>query len=341
MPVLDAATLRQTVAQIFTPLGASTEEVLRLQDHLVGSNLRGHDSHGVRMIPTYVALHRKGDIVFGAQLETLRESPAHAVLDAHGGLGQLMAWRGAQRAIDKAAAGALAAVTIRNCSHIGRLGEYVEQIAAAGLIGFVTVNGQGGAQLVAPWGGVQRRLSVNPFAWGIPAPERAIMVDISPTVVAGGKVNVKALRDEALPPGWVIDSEGRDTTDAADFDAGSLLPLGGHKGFAMGLVMDVLAGALSGGGTSRPNPPDWGNATLILALNPAAFVEPQAFARDVRNLLAHVRSSRLRPGFEAIRIPGEPEALELERRARDGVFVSERAWNQLCALRDGDGEPAS
>ncbi len=334
MPVLTADTLRQTVADIFIPLGASDEEVMRLQDHLVGSNLRGHDSHGVRMCPTYVELWRKGDIVFGAELEVVRESPAHAVLDAHKGLGQRMAWHAAQLAIEKAGAGALAAVTLRNCSHIGRLGEYAEQIAAAGLIGFVTVNGQGGAQLVAPWGGLERRLSVNPFAWGIPAPERPIMVDISPTVVAGGKVNVKQLRDESLPVGWVIDSEGRDTTDAADFDAGSLLPVGGHKGFALGIVMDVLAGALSGGGTSQADPPDWGNATLILAINPAAFVDPQDFETEVSDLLAYIRSSRVRPGFSEILIPGEPEAREMERRLREGIFVSERAWSQLCALRD-------
>ena len=334
MPVLNETELRQTVADIFIPLGASDEEVTRLQDHLVGSNLRGHDSHGVRMCRTYVELWRKGDIVFGAELEVVRESPAHAVLDAHKGLGQRMAWHAAQLAIEKAGAGALAAVTLRNCSHIGRLGEYAEQIAAAGLIGFVTVNGQGGAQLVAPWGGVERRLSVNPFAWGIPAPGRDIMVDISPTVVAGGKVNVKQLRDEPLPVGWVMDSEGRDTTDGADFNAGSLLPIGGHKGFALGIVMDVLAGALSGGGTSQADPPDWGNATLIIAINPAAFVDPQDFETEVRDLLAHIRSSRLRPGFSEILIPGEPEAREYERRQREGVFVSERAWGQLCALRD-------
>ena len=101
MPVLKEAELRQTVAEIFAPLGSTDEEVARLQDHLVGANLRGHDSHGVRMCPTYVELWRKGDIVFGAELETLRESPAHAVLDAHTGLGQRMAWHAAQLAIEK------------------------------------------------------------------------------------------------------------------------------------------------------------------------------------------------------------------------------------------------
>ena len=339
MPVLNAEQLRSTVADICAPLGASDEEIARLQEHLVGSNLRGHDSHGVHLLMNYVNLWRKGDITFGAELEVLRESPSHAVLDAHGGLGQLVAWRAAKIAIDKASAGAIAAVTIRNCSHIGRLGEYAEQIAAAGLIGFVTVNGQGGAQLVAPWGGVDRRLSVNPIAWGIPAPGLDIMVDISPTVVAGGKVNIKQLRDEALPVGWVMDSEGNDTTDASDFDGGSLLPLGGHKGFALGVVVDVLAGALSGGGTSQANPPDWHNATLMIAINPTAFVTAEEFASEVSELLDYIRSSRLRPGFSEILIPGEPEAREMERRGREGIFVSERAWEQLRAL--GAREPSS
>ncbi|MDE0608521.1 MAG: Ldh family oxidoreductase [Anaerolineaceae bacterium] len=339
MPVVSEAELRQTVADICGPLGAGELEISRLQDHLVGSNLRGHDSHGVHLLMNYVNLWRKGDIKFGAELEVLRESPAHAALDAHGGLGQVMAWRAADIAIDKARAGAIAAVTIRNCSHIGRLGEYAEQIAAAGLIGFVTVNGQGGAQLVAPWGGVERRLSVNPFAWGIPAPGADIMVDISPTVVAGGKVNIKQYRDEPLPVGWVIDSEGRDTTDAADFNDGSLLPLSGHKGYALGVVVDVLAGALSGGGTSQPDPPDWHNATLIIAINPTAFVTAEEFGTEVSDLLDYIRSSRLRPGFSEILIPGEPEAREMARRRREGIFVSERAWSQLCALRERGAAP--
>lgn len=339
MPVLTEADLRQTVADICARMGAGDGETRRLQDHLVGSNLRGHDSHGVRMMTNYFDLWRKGAITFGAELEILRESPSHAVLDAHGGLGQLMAWRAADIAIDKARGGAIAAVTIRNCSHIGRLGEYAEQIAAAGLIGFITVNGQGGAQLVAPWGGVERRLSVNPIAWGIPAPGLDIMVDISPTVVAGGKVNIKQLRDEPLPIGWVIDSEGNDTTDAADFNAGSLLPLGGHKGFALAVVVDVLAGALSGGGTSQADPPDWHNATLIIAINPTAFVTPEEFEAEVGDLLDYVRSSRLRPGFSEILIPGEPEMRAMERHRREGIFVSERAWSQLCALREGGAAP--
>ena len=134
-------------------------------------------------------------------------------------------------------------------------------IAEHGLIGFVAVNGQGGAQRVAPWGGLERRLSVNPMSYAVPGPECTIMVDISPTVVAGGKVVVKALRGERLPEGWIVDSEGRSTTDPDAFDGpppGSLVPLGGHKGYALGLIVDILTGALSGGGCSRPERPTMG-----------------------------------------------------------------------------------
>jgi uncharacterized oxidoreductase len=322
------------VHRIFSQLGASDEEICRLQDHLVGNNVIGYDSHGVRIIPKYVDLVRRGDIVFGAELTVVREGACHLMLDGHWGLGQKMGWKAAQMAADRAQSMGVAVVTLRNCSHLGRLGEYVERIAEQGLVGFLTVNGQGGSQLVAPWGGVERRLSVNPFAYGIPAPGGSIIVDMSPTVVAGGKVDVKVLRGERMPEGWVMDAEGRPTTDPnalAGPPAGSLLPVGGHKGFALGLVMDVLAGALSGGGSSHADPERWGNATFILALDPEAFVGRDVFADEVDRLLAYVRSSRLAPGVERILIPGEPEREEAKRRQAEGIFVSDEAWRRIQA----------
>jgi uncharacterized oxidoreductase len=335
MPVLQASELRGVVRTIFAGLGGTEEEIARLQDHLVGNNLIGYDSHGVRVIPEYVKLVQKGDIVLGATLSAAREGPCHAMLDGHWGLGQLMGWKAAQMAAEIAQESGVAVVTLRNCSHLGRLGEYAELIAGEGLVGFLTVNGQGGAQLVAPYGGVERRLSVNPFSYGIPASGGSIIVDISPTVVAGGKVAVKALRGERMPEGWVMDAEGRATTDPnalAGPPAGSLIPLGGHKGFAMGLVMDILAGALSGGGSSRADAERWGNATFLLALDPEAFVGREMFQAEVENLLTYVRSSRVAPGFERILIPGEPERAEQKRRIAEGIFVSDEAWRRIGAV---------
>ena len=121
MPVFDATELKQTVHDVFSLLGATADEARRLQDHLVDSNLVGHDSHGVRVIPNYVDMIRGGDIVLGATLDTLTESPTHAVLDGNWGVGQLMGWRAVQLALEKAKQGALAAVSLRNCSHLGRL----------------------------------------------------------------------------------------------------------------------------------------------------------------------------------------------------------------------------
>ena len=337
MPVLTASELGQAVHDVFSRLGASADEIRRLQDHLVGSNLAGHDSHGMRCIPIYVEEIRQDRVVLGAELEVVTESSSHAVLDGNWGLGQLIGWRAAQLAIDKARQGALAAVTLRNCSHIGRLGEYSQMMAEQGFIGFVAVNGQGGWQYVAPWGGLDRRLSVNPMSYAIPGPDGVIMVDISPTVVAGGKVAIKELRGERIPEGWIVDSEGGSTTDPSALDGqppGSLVPLGGHKGYAMGLVVDILAGALSGGGCSRPDAEREGNATFMLAINPAAFGDQRAFGTEVKDFLAYVRSSRVAPGFEEILIPGEPEVREKERREKEGIFVEDRTWNQIKAIRD-------
>jgi uncharacterized oxidoreductase len=317
---------------MFSPLGASDEEIGRLQDHLVGANLAGHDSHGVRNAVMYVDLARKGHLVFGAPLDVLVDSPTHAVLDGNWGLGQLMGWKAAQLAAAKAKSGTIAAVSLRNCSHLGRLGEYAGLMASEGVIGFLTVNGHGGAQCAAPYGGLDRRLSVNPFAYGIPGPDGPIVLDMSPTVVAGGKVAIKALRDEPAPVGWLIDSEGRTTTDPTIMSAtppGSLVPLGGHKGFGMAFVMDILAGALSGGGCSKPGMDRWGNPALFLAINPSSFAGSELFDDEVAGLIAYVKSSRLAPGFESILVPGEPEARERIRRSEEGIYFAEKTWSLL------------
>lgn len=335
MPTFTVDELRSTVRDVFSPLGASEEEVRRLQDHLVGANLAGHDSHGVRLIPMYVDLVRRGYIVLGADLAVLAEGPTHVMLDGNWGLGQLMAWKAAQIAADKAKDGALVAVTLRNCSHIGRLGEYAELISSQGVIGFLTVNGHGGAHLAAPYGGIDRRLSVNPFSYGIPGPNGPLVLDMSPTVVAGGKVAIKALRGEPTPEGWLVDSEGHPTTDPSVLGAsppGSLVPLGGHKGFGMAFVMDILAGALTGGGCSKAGTDGWGNPTFFIAINPAAFVERASFEAQVAGLVDHVKSSRLAPGFDEILVPGEPEARERARRSADGIYLADRTWRGIQAV---------
>jgi uncharacterized oxidoreductase len=158
---------------------------------------------------------------------------------------------------------------------------------------------------------------------------------MSPTVVAGGKVAIKALRGEPAPEGWLVDSEGRPTTDPTVLGGsppGSLVPLGGHKGFGMAFVMDVLAGALTGGGCSNPDADRWGNSTFFIAINPAAFVETAAFEAQVAGLVVYVKSSRLAPGFDEILVPGEPEARERARRSGDGIYLADQTWKQIQAI---------
>ena len=335
MPIFTVDELREVVRDSFSPLGASDEEIRRLQDHLVGANLAGHDSHGVRLIPAYVDLVRRGHIVFGANLDVLVERPTYVMLDGNWGLGQLMGWKAARIAAEKAKGGTIVAVTLRNSSHLGRLGEYAELIASEGVIGFLTVNGHGGAHLAAPYGGIDPRLSVNPFSYGIPGPKGPIVLDMSPTVVAGGKVAIKALRGEPAPEGWLFDSEGRPTTDPnvlGGSPPGSLVPLGGHKGFGMAFVMDILAGALTGASCTRADADRWGNPAFFIAINPAAFVENQAFDAQVAGVIDYVKSSRLAPGFDEILVPGEPEARERARRKADGIYLADRTWNGIQAV---------
>lgn len=332
MPVVPEVQLKEAIRDIFSRIGASSEEISRLQEHLIENNLLGHDSHGVRFISEYYDMIHKGHIVLGADLRVLTESGTHAVLDGNWGLGQVMAMRAAKLAVEKVGNAPVAVVTLKNVSHIGRLGEYAHYIASHGFVGYVAVNGHGGAQNVAPWGGVDRRLSVNPLAYGIPSRRGPYVVDMSPTVTAAGKVAVKKLRGEKLPEGWVIDHEGNPTVEPDDYfgpPEGSLMPLGGHKGFSLGFVVDILAGALTGAGCSRPHTDRWGNGTLILAINPAFFQGSDWFDQEVERFAEYLKSSRPAPGVDEILLPGEPEQRERAKRKASGIFIEDATYSKL------------
>lgn len=332
MPIVTVSELEELIRQTFVPLGASAHEVRRLQEHLINSHLAGHHSHGIRLLPDYLEMIRQRDIILGVHPEIQKEGPAFAMVDGHWGLGQVVALEAVMIANAKAREHAIAIVTIRNCSHIGRLGEYTQIIAEQGLIGFITVNGHGGAQCVAPWGGIERRLSVNPISFGIPSKPEVIVLDMSPTEVAAGKVVVQQLRGENIPLGWVLDALGNPTSNPEDFNGnppGSLVPLGGHKGFGLAVVMDIIAGVLSGGGCSRANPPRWGNATTVIAINPDWFVDRDWADHEMTNFVEYLRSSKLRPGVESIMLPGEPESQARRRGLQNGIFIDDETWRMV------------
>ena len=256
MPTFTTDRLRDSATRVFEAAGARPDDARIVGDALVEANLAGHDSHGVMRIPSYVAWMEKGAINVNAEFEIVTETEAFAVTDGDWGFGQVMARKAMDVGIEKAARVGIANICARNCAHIGRVGDYPIQAAERGMASALFVNTHGAGRLVATFGGIERRLSDNPIAVGVPRPGGDhIIVDISTCVMAEGKLRNFRTAGEPVPEGAILDAEGHPTTDANQFygpPEGAILPIAAHKGFALGLAADILAGALSGGGCTRP-----------------------------------------------------------------------------------------
>lgn len=339
MPICSAEQLKDVGYKIFKALGVSDDESKIVTNSLVESNLVGHDSHGVIRIPQYANSIRNGSVVPGAKLEVIKETPNIAVLNGNWGFGQVMARKAMEIAIDKASNRSISAVTLSQCYHIARLGEYASMAANEDMIGIIMVNNHGGGQCMAPWGGTARRLSPNPISIALPTGTTDhVLLDMTTAVVAEGKIRVKLNRGERLPEGCIIDSNGNPSIDPKDFygpPPGAILPFGGivgYKGYGLGFIIDILSGALSGAGCSRANPTHIGNGVFISVINIKDFVTLEEFKTQVDELIKYVKSSPKMPGFSEIMFPGEVEANERRRRLKTGIFIEDETWNQILAL---------
>jgi uncharacterized oxidoreductase len=333
MPIFTASQLATLAAAVFHAARATPEESRTLGDALAEANLEGHDSHGVVRIPQYVGWMEEKLINIGAHMKVVKETEAFAVLDGDWGWGQVVAKEAMEFGIHKALRSGVVTISVSQCCHIGRVGDYPLMAARAGLAAVMFVNTHGAGKIVAPWGGRERRLSANPIAIAIPRSSAPpILIDLSTCAIAGGKVTIAHNSGKSVPAGCIVDSEGRPSTNPADFvgpPEGALLPFGGHKGFALSLATDILAGAISGAGCSRPSGKRVGNSFTTTLLDPAVFRGRGQFDLDVNQLVDYVKSSKLAEGFNEILIPGEPERQERVRRERDGISVDNETWRQI------------
>jgi uncharacterized oxidoreductase len=258
------------------------------------------------------------------------------VIDGGWGWGQIIGRQAMEVAIRKASEVGVGTVFGSRCCHLGKVGDYPLMAAERGMAAVMFVNTHGGGKLVAPWGGRERRLSANPIAVAIPRRSGPpILLDISTSAIAEGKVRNMLHRGVPVPAGSIMDAEGHPTTDPAKLygpPAGALLPFGGHKGFGLSLVTDVLAGALSGAGCSRPEATRVANAFAAIVMDPELIRTTDAFEADVEGLVSWVKSSQLAPGFDEILIPGEPDTRERARRERDGIPLDETIWRQIVQV---------
>jgi uncharacterized oxidoreductase len=284
-------------------------------------------------IPQYVTSVRKGETNLRPAMRILNETPTTAVLDGDLGLGQVVARRATEIALEKAAREGLAAVGVRGSNHVGRLADYVEMAAARGFVGLCWTNAATAVSVV-PHGGLGRRLSTNPLAAAVPGPDGAVAlsVDLATSVVAEGKVRVRRNRREPLPEGWAIDAAGRPVTDPVAFygpPRAGLLPMAGHKGTALSLVVEVMAGILSGAGAISATPGPVRNGVLLLLVEIERFLPLAEFTRQVTDLVGFVKSSEPAPGVAEVLVPGEPEARSEAARRASGIPVEEETWRQI------------
>jgi uncharacterized oxidoreductase len=340
MPALTSLQLTNLSKSLLKAAGASEEEASIVSRYLIKANLAGVDSHGISNLTNYIKGLRKGVIKVGASFEIMRETPCTALVNGNWGFGQVVCTKAMNIAIEKAKKTGVSAVGIFNCNHIGRLADYTQMAIEHGMIGFVASNGDPN---VAPYGGKKPILSANPLSYGVPAGvQKPIVVDFATSASAEGKIRTFLYRGEQLPPGWILDSEGRPSTNPADLYepplppaqikmVGALLPAGGYKGYSMGLVVDALAGALTGSGCSEEVTSGLTNGVFIMVVRIDQFVPLEEFKARIDRLIRAIKNSPKAQGFEEILIPGEPEFNESEKRSKSAIPVPEIIWNNLIA----------
>ena len=305
---------------------------------LVGANLVGHDSHGVLRLPQYYGMVQHGQIHPAERASIVKQegtgNAATAQVDGGWGWGQPAAQLATRTAIDLAKANGVGAVTINRCNHVGRLGEYVEMIARAGCIGiaFSNIN-----PAVAAFGGRARLFGTNPIAFATPRGDGQdpVLVDYATAATAEGKLQVAKAKGEQIGPGLILDKNGYPSQDPmAFYDDGVLLPFGGHKGYGLSVMVELLGGALSGMAPSSLPEYGGGNGTLLIALNVPAFVPLEQFTRQADGLAANIKATPKAPGVKEVMVPGEPEWTTQKQRRRDGVALPPATWDAIQKLAE-------
>lgn len=331
--LIGATALQAFVRDLFVQAGCSAPEATRIGRYLVAANLTGHDSHGVIRVPRYLGWLRDGTLNADRAPDIVTDAGAFALVDAHYGFGQTAGPFAVALGIAKAAQHGVAIVALRHAGHLGRIGEWAEQAAEAGLVSVHFVN-VSGSLLVAPFGAVERRFSTAPFAAAVPVPGGPpVVLDFATSLVAEGKVLVASKGGKPLPEGSLIGPDGRASRDPATLyeQGGAIRAFGEHKGSGLALMCELLAGALTGSGTAGPPPKRFCNGMLSIYLTPEQFGAADGFAAETRRYLDFVRSARPVDPDGTVLLPGEPERLSRTQRLAEGVPLGDEVW---AALRE-------
>ncbi|MDE1949381.1 MAG: malate/lactate/ureidoglycolate dehydrogenase [Burkholderiales bacterium] len=338
LPRLDAAMRR-----LVRGFGSSEEEVEAVASNLIEANLCGHDSHGIGMLPRYAQAYLQGGLVPNRHVRTLLDAGSLLRLDGGAGFGQVIGREAMALGIERAHASGSCILGLGNSHHLGRIGAWAEQAAAAGLVSLHFVNVVS-RPIVAPHGGGDARFGTNPFCAGVPLSGREpVIVDFATSVIAQGKTRVAHNKGESVAPDCLIDDQGRATQDPRFTVVppfGALLTVGAHKGYGLALLCELLGGALAAGLTQGPE--DGTNKRVLngmfsVLVDPAALADRAAFEQEAQRFIDWVRASPPREGFEAVQLAGEAERAWKKRRSAEGVPVDATTWDEILGAAESLG----
>ena len=332
---VDVADLQAFIATVLSQAGLPAADAGKVARLMAQADLQGSDGHGVIRLPQYLKRLQAGGINLHPNIRIATERAAMAVVDGDNGMGHLVMSYATTVAIEKARTAGVAWVGTRASNHAGPASLYARMPIEHDMIGLYFAVGN--ANHLPPWGGMEMLLSTNPIAVGIPAgSEPAVVLDMATTVAAYGKVKAKAKRGESMPEGWMIDRQGQPLLDPTRANEGFLLPIGGHKGYGLALVVGLLAGTLQGAAMGRDvvdfnqdhtTPTNTGQAILVIDLK--AFGEPEDFKHAVDRLVRDIRTSERLPGVERIWLPGEQSHGRRNEYATTGIPVAPAILGEL------------
>jgi LDH2 family malate/lactate/ureidoglycolate dehydrogenase len=336
--------LRGFGTAVLAALGVPEGDAALVADSLVQADLWGHQSHGLLRLPWYAARLRSGAMRAVTDPAVLSDTGPLVVLDGRDGIGQVLTERARRLAVERARTHGVGVVGVRDSNHFGTAMWFTRRAAREGFVALLTTNA---SPAMAPWGGREKRIGTNPWSIAAPGPDgRVVAVDIANTAVARGKVYLAENRGEPIPETWALTADGAPTTDPAQGVLGVLLPMAGHKGYAIAFLMDVLSGALTGSavGTGVHGPYEAGERSgcghLFLALDPEAFGDRAGYEARVGQLIDDVKTVPLAQGFDEVFYPGEVEdRAEAANLAAGGVLLAGQSLSDLRALGTGTGVP--
>ncbi|MBL8382525.1 MAG: malate/lactate/ureidoglycolate dehydrogenase [Burkholderiales bacterium] len=343
MHILQAAPLTAAIRAIVKGTGSSDREADLVATNLVEANLKGHDSHGIGMIPRYVDSWKEGGLAVNAHVSITLDANALLRLDGNQGYGQVIGYEAMELGAERARRHGVCVVGLANAHHIGRIGAWAEQCIGHGLVSvhFVNVLSR---PIVAPWGGRDARHGTNPFCVGVPrAGGDPVVLDFATSRIAQGKTRVAYNKGEQLAPGTIIDTRGDPTTDprfTVVEPYGAILPFGEHKGSGLALICELLGGALAGGTTQSGNTARGRqviNGMFSILIDPTRLGTAENLARELEAYVAWHIASPPAAGVERVLIAGEPERATRRQRLADGIPVDDATWNEILGAADKVG----